>query len=448
MDARRYLMALRRSALLIAVLAVFGGLLALGVSKSQPPQYRSTATVFFQVQGADNAGALLQGSNYAQSQARSFAVLAVKPLVLSEVIQELGLDESTTQLARRLTVSVPLETVMVDITASASTPEDAQVLAQATAEQLVRTVEALSKKAGSTSTSAIDATVVGPAQLPSFPYKPNTKLNVALGLLLGFALGVAVAIVRELLHNRVSDSRALSEVTDLPILGQIPLGAGRQTAPPKDRRQVEAYRWTATNVDFVNHTGDVRALVVSSANAGEGKTSLATNLGMLLSESRRVVLVDCDLRRPRLAQLLGLEAGAGVTTLVTGRATLADVIQPTAGGLDVITSGPTPPNPVGVISSEAFAEMISTLRASYDLVIVDAPPLLPVTDAALLAQIADGAILAVDARHTTRNQLSRAIEHLRLVDAEIFGVVLTMARLPRGSQKYYTAKPTSSSPTN
>lgn len=418
---------------MILAFALIGGVVAFGYSTTRPPQYASTASIFFQVAGADNAGSLLQGSNYAQSQVRSYAVLAERSAVLEPVITRLGLNQSVTSLARQIRTSIPLDTVIIDITAEAGSAKEAQTLAQAVVEQLGATVEDISgANAGQGSQASVDARVVGPASLPRWPFSPNTKRTTLLGLIAGLALGVAVAVVLELMNNRVSDARVLASQTDLPLLGEVPMSGPRpqpQPVPTRNVRQMEAYRRAAANLDFVNHTGDVRALVITSANAAEGKSTLAANLALVLSESRRVLLMDADLRNPRLAERLGLEAAIGITTVITGRAQLADVVQSFGDNLDVVTAGPTPPNPVNMIGSDAFAEMLDEARASYDLVILDAAPLLPVTDSALLAKVADGAILAVNSRRTTRSQLNRATEHLRLAGASVFGVVLTMTRI-------------------
>jgi Mrp family chromosome partitioning ATPase len=429
-EAKRYLAALRRGWLLILAFGILGGVVGYAWSAAKAPYYRSTSSVFFQVAGADSVGSLLQGSNYAQSQVRSYAVLARMPVVLEDVIEELGLDTTPKALARQITTTIPLDTVIVEIEANAGDPAAARDLADSVARQLGSTVEGISGSAPGADQEAgtearVSATIVEQASLPGFRSGPDNRRNALLGLLVGLTIGVAAAIARELLlHNRVADEDTLAEVTDLPLVGKIPaVGAKRpqrQPVPATNRAQVEAYRRAAANLDFINHSGNVRALVVSSASAGEGKTTLTVNLAFVLAENRRVLLIDADLRKP----------------ILTGRATFLEVVQPVGDRLDVIASGPVPPNPITMMRSSAFAELIETARGSYDYILLDCSPLLPVTDAAVLSNLTDGALLAVSSR-TTRSQLTHAIEHLRFSGAPIHGIIMTMAKLTSGAYGYY-----------
>lgn len=441
MEPSRYWGALRRSWKLILAFAVVGALTGYFLSSTQQAQYRSSASMFFQVSGADNAGSLLQGSNFAQSQVRSYAVLATQPIVLDPVIKELGLTQSPASLARQIEVSIPLDTVVLQVQATAGDPERAREIADAVATTLGETVESLSKQSSKSSEASVNAQLVGAAVAPRVPVSPNPRKDAVLGLLAGIAIGAAVAVVRELLNNRVSSEETLAAITDLPLLGKVPLvGSVRpqsQPVPAVNRAQVEGYRRAAANLDFINHSGQVRALVVTSPNAGEGKTSLAANLAFVLSESRRVLLVDADLRSPSVATRLGLEPEVGLTTILTGKATLGEAVQTAGRRFDVLTSGPTPPNPIPMIGSDGFARLIAQARGEYDLVILDAAPLLPVTDSALLAKVTDGALLAVSCTKTTRTHLSRAIEHLRLAGAPVHGVVLTMTPMGHAGGGYY-----------
>ncbi len=445
MELTRYLSALRRGWKWIVALSICGALAGYAYSTTQASQYRSTAAVFFQVTGANNAGSLLQGSNFAQSQVRSYAALATQPLVLDPVIDELQLDQSAAELARQIEATIPLDTVIVEITATAGDAEEAREIADSVANELESTVEQLSKPGSDpTEKATVNAEIVGRPTAANYPFSPNPRRDAVLGMLLGFALGCALALGRALVNNRVSDEEALAGVTDLPLLGKVPnVGSKRpqsQPVPAHNRIQLESYRRVAANLDFINHSGAVKALVVTSANAGEGKTTLSANLAHTLSENRRVLLIDGDLRNSNLADRLGLEASLGLTTVLTGKASLSDVIQRSGRLLDVVTCGEVPPNPIAMIGSDAFAELLQEARARYDIVIIDGAPLLPVTDSALLAKNADGALLAVNSARTTRTQLSRAIDHLRIAGAPVHGVVLTMTPMPQtgGSYGYYT----------
>ncbi|MDX6212189.1 MAG: tyrosine-protein kinase, partial [Frankiales bacterium] len=170
-------------------------------------------------------------------------------------------------------------------------------------------------------------------------------------------------------------------------------------------------------------------IVITSSIPQEGKSTTTANLAITLAQAGlKVVLVEADLRRPKLMQYLGVEGAVGLTSVLIGRVTLDDALQPWGNGsLMVLPSGPTPPNPSELLGSQGMAELIASLEQQADIVLVDAPPLLPVTDAAVLAKICDGALLIVRHGTTTREQVTRAAESLRVVDAHLIGNVLNMA---------------------
>lgn len=326
------------------------------------------------------------------------------------------------------------------------TPEAAQALANEVAVQLGAAVEGLSKTGqtgGQAPPVTVDAQVVQQASVPVNPTSPKPRRDALLGLFLGLAAGIGTALVREYFNNRVTDEDSLSRVTDLPLLGRIPWTGGLrpkpQAFPAKSPAQREALSRAAANFEFVNHSGTVKSVVITSAQPGEGKTTTAANLAVALSESQRVLLIDADLRNPSMAGRLGLEGAAGLTTIITGKATLSDVVQPLSRSMHVVTAGAMPPNPLALIGSQNFANLIAEARTRYDAVIIDAPPILPVTDAALVARIADGAILVVGSRRSNRKQVARALKHLQMADVPMHGVIVTMLKPSTVDSGYYGA---------
>src|SRR5680860_397476 len=178
---------------------------------------------------------------------------------------------------------------------------------------------------------------------------------------------------------------------------------------------------------------------VTSSVPEEGKTTTATNLAITLAQAgQKVMLVEADLRRPKVAGMLRLESAVGLTTVLVGRVDLREAIQDhSVPNLSVLTSGALPPNPAELLQSLAMGEVLTRLRAEYDVIIIDAPPLLPVTDAALLASQSDGALIVVRHGKTTRDQLRHAIERLDSVDARALGVVLNMVPNRKSGDSYY-----------
>lgn len=271
------------------------------------------------------------------------------------------------------------------------------------------------------------------ADLPVTPTSPRPTLNLALGLLVGLAVGVGAAVLRETLDTSLKGAEAVQEQLGLPTLGLIGYDAETPKRPlivhssPRSTR-AEAFRQLRTNLQFVDVDHPPRSIVVTSSLPQEGKSTATCNLAIALGQAGlRVVLVEGDLRRPRIGDYMGVEAAVGLTDVLVGRAELRDVLQPW-GSIDlrVLPSGPTPPNPSELLGSHQMQGLLTRLEADADLVLIDAPPLLPVTDAAILATLASGAIMVVRAGKTSRDQARRAVEVLRSVDAHIYGVVMNM----------------------
>jgi receptor protein-tyrosine kinase len=189
----------------------------------------------------------------------------------------------------------------------------------------------------------------------------------------------------------------------------------------------ESYRSLRTSLQFVRQERPLRTLVVTSPAAAEGKTSTVANLGAVFAQAgERVVLVSCDLRRPRLAEFFGLDEQIGLTTVLLGEQSLAEVVQPVSGHetLWLLGAGRVPANPAELLNGPAARELFAALRAEFDLVLIDSPPVLPVTDAAVLSKDADGTLMVVAAGQTKRVDLRRAAEKLAQVNAPMVGTVL------------------------
>jgi receptor protein-tyrosine kinase len=226
----------------------------------------------------------------------------------------------------------------------------------------------------------------------------------------------------------------LGGITFDPSTRQRPLVTALDSHAPR----VEAFRVLRTNLQFVDVDSNAKVFVVTSALPEEGKTSTSVNLAITLAQAgHRTVLIEGDLRRPKAAAALQLDNAVGVTTVLLGRVTLEDAIQRhPESDLDVLASGAIPPNPAELLQSNAMSDLVKQLRDNYDMVVIDAPPLLPVTDAALLATHADGALLVVRYAKTTRDQLAQAVDRLAQVDAAPVGVVLNMVPNKRRAYGY------------
>ncbi len=306
---------------------------------------------------------------------------------------------------------------------------------------------------------------------PRSPVSPNVPLNMAGGLVAGLVLGLVAAIGREQLDRSVKTPHQLEQVLGLSFLGLLPAFGDTESVKPKyaSRRRrstaadvgagnpelvvhdhpssgiAEAARAIRTNILFMSPDRPYRTLLVTSAGPAEGKTTVACCIAITMAQAgRRTVLLDCDMRRPRLHKVFGCPKDTGITTALISEPSIENLAVPTlVPNLSVITTGPLPPNPAEIFHSEAFAQLLAKLRDRYECVVIDSPPVVPVTDAAILSAAVDGTILIVRAFHTTKDLARRAARALRDVGGHVVGTVLNAVDLDRheyGYKYYYYYK--------
>jgi capsular exopolysaccharide synthesis family protein len=442
-ELHHYLLNLRerwRSGLVAALIVA---LAVAGLTAVQTPVYRATNQVFVQARPGAGVADLNSGANFASQQIMSYAELATTPYVLDEVIDDLGLEITPARLARDIKVNVEEGSFLIGISASATDPTMAARIADSTAENLQEAVASLSP---GTTARTVELRIVAEAVVPVTPSSPNILRNALLGIVLALLAGVATALVRSLLNTRVRTITDLQGSTDRIVLGAIPSSRG---AEDPSRVLVEnpysvaseAYRELRTNLQFVKLVENRRSVLVTSSLPGEGKSTATVNLAHVLAMSgARVLLVDADLRSPSVHRILGLEGDAGLTTVLIGQAEIDEVTQ-SAGldGLDVITAGAIPPNPSELLGSRAMEEMLEEAARHYDVVLVDAPPLLAVTDAAVLSQVVGGVLVVAQSERVRRAEFERALAKLETVDANVVGLVLNRVRGGSTSQYAYAS---------
>jgi capsular exopolysaccharide synthesis family protein len=261
---------------------------------------------------------------------------------------------------------------------------------------------------------------------------------------------VGLALLPKVADTRLRDAKACSgrpaarcsgDPSTPPPLAPLLIG-GRRTRPGRGRAQ------TRTNLRFVDVQEPARIIAVTSALQGEGKTTLSCNLAITLAEAGwRVLLVDADLRRPRVAEYLGFEAVLGLTDVLLGDVQVGDVVQRWGDrSLLVLPSGSAPPNPSELLGSKAMADLLLVLRESADIVIIDTAPLLAVTDGVVVAVQADGALLVTQQGRTSRSQVAAAARSLHSVSVRLLGCVLNMAKVARADARQYEAYRVSAPP--
>lgn len=449
MDLRDLLSIIRARWIGIVATTLIGGLAALGISLLTPPTYQAQIQFYVTVAGGENAAAAAyQGSLGAQQRVLSYAALVKSTDIAQEVAEATGVDLSAGEVAERTTAAAGDDTVLLNVAVTDSDPQRAMNVAQGFGEVLPGAINRLETPDGGGSALA-KLTVVNPPSLPSAPVAPNTEQNVAIGSILGLLLGVGMALVVNTFDRRVKSREQLESFTGQPVVGSIPFRTDEDKAEGAEHLvpfreghspAAEAFRRLRTNLQFLNVDNPPRVIVLTSSVATEGKSETAVNLSLALAEAgSRVLLIEADLRRPLVVNYMSMPDNVGLTNVLSGQASFGDVVQESRhDGLDLLACGPLPPNPSELLASETARKLLAEVRRIYDYVIIDTPPLLPVTDAALLARITDGALLVVRVNRTTTDQVAQAVDNLEKADANLLGLV-SIANKPvkKGSSGYY-----------
>lgn len=452
LDLREFLRAVR--AYWVGALSIL--LVCIGVAAlwtlTQPRVWTSVATGVVQTTGGGDAGLALAAENLAKSKAKTYVELAKSQAVAESAAEAIG-SSSPGGLLAATTPYLADDSSLIQISASASTPEAARVLADAWIAAMSQRVEELEVPEGTIRTQATSFVPLAAATTPTAPSSPNILSALVVGGVIGLVAAGIFMIVRNTLDRRVRSVETVEKTAGVPVIGTLiryePFDAGRRLATavsplsgPARRSHfaiTEGIRELRTNLAYVSIDDPPSVVVVVSASPGEGKSTVAANLADAVAASgRSVIVVDCDLRKPMIATIYEKEGSVGLTDVLAGRASTSDVAQRVSGGLDltVFTSGPTPPNPSELLGSNAMREFLESLRRTGAFVVLDAPPLLAVTDGAVLATIADGVIMTVDAASSTQDQLQRAVGAVQRVGGKILGVVLN--RVPeRGPDAQY-----------
>lgn len=458
---------LRTNKFLIALTTLVGILAAALYSLLQPVYYQSTATGVVVAGGNSDLGSSQSGQNLAARKADGYVQLLNTQQVRDRIAEFDEIKANPEAASGGLTATVVPGNTLVNLTATGSTPENAALLADVALQALADEAAFLETRTVSNTTDGQGEgqQVPDPASLvvALVPYSPavenatpvtvNWKLFVLLGAVAGFLLGVGLAIARKALDVRIRTSKDVEEVTGKGVLGVIPEAkeltktraeshksarkvkkedrgtADSEDSPVKPLLRFgvagEALRRLRTNLRYTSIDNPPRVIVVTSSNPGEGKSTISSSLARLIARSGQpTVLIDADLRRPVLHRVFGLDSKVGMTQVLASQANLRDVMRDTEEkNLKVIAAGRIPPNPSEIIGSKRMREVIAALSKHY-FVILDAPPMLAVTDAGVLATATDGVILVCRADKTMKDQVRHATKLIEQVGGNVLGSVL------------------------
>jgi capsular exopolysaccharide synthesis family protein len=365
-------------------------------------------------------------NTYAQTFVAYQRTSALKALLAAE----LQLEGQITALDAQLK---PLESESPPLSAGTTST----ISALASQEAVLKEQLAQLQVAGAETPGGVE--VVSPASPPTSPSSPKRLRDGEIALVIGLLLGVGAAFAVEYFDDKVYTKDEAERLSGgVPVLAIVPRVKSWKrsnrpmlvTAVDPFSSATEAYRSLRTSLQFAGHDGQLKTILVTSASGAEGKTSTVANLGVVLATAgERVLIVSCDLRRPRLAAFFGRGETPGFTSSLLCQDDAIDAVQPVlhVPGLFLLGSGPIPPNPAELVGSDKAAQMFRLLAADYDVVIIDSSPLLPVADPLVLSGYADAVLMVVMVGQTTRAEVERASELLAQVNARPTGIVLNKA---------------------
>ncbi len=296
----------------------------------------------------------------------------------------------------------------------------------------------IKERSATEQTQAVNVSVLEEAVTPTGPAKPKKRLNLLLATVLGLFGGVGLAFFVEYLDDTIKNSEELEERFGLPLLGQVPYhkfkdaSVTQSVARDSQSQLTDSYRMVRAALMLSAAGHSPKTILITSVSAGEGKSSTSLNLARTFVQAdKSVLLIDADMRKPRLHALLDLDNSFGLSTYLAGINTSPPIVNVPQEFMQIMTAGPTPPNPAELLDSERMKNLLETLARNFDIVLVDAPPILNMTDALVLSKIVDGTLLVIRSGQTTRETLASGLSKFRLFNANFLGVVLNGVRSGR-----------------
>ncbi len=439
---RRGLDAVRRGWWVVVIMALAGGIAGTFGSELQQSMYSSTAVLYVTSPTEGSTQSAYQGNLASQERVASYARLATSDTVLTHAIDKSGIGLSVSEARRELKTEVTPSTVLLSITATSPSAEQAATLVNAVAGSLSAYVSDIERpQSGGEPLARV--TVVTPGQAVATRVSPHVVRNSMLGVLVGICLGVCFVVIRSRFDTTVRSGEDLRDVSEFPILGAVPSSGELSNGSNAEfsiggGRVAESYRKLRANLGFSSVDDPPRVVMVTSATAGEGKSTTAANLAIALAESGcRTVLLDADFRRPTLVARFGLSGSIGFTDYLRGKASMRDLVQDTeVPRLSFVACGAIPPNPTELLNSERARLGIGELRELFEYVIIDSAPILAVSDSIFLIRSVDGILGVVRCGHVTTPSVKSFLNEVKSVNGVVCGIVLNDVDVSSGAAGY------------
>ena len=450
MELKKHWNLILRNLSTFIVLLIAGSSIGLFTSIVSPKIYEAESQIFISTPTPVlDIAALQQGSSFAEQRVVSYARLINGPLTLAPVIDKLALNMSTSKLAGKIKSSAPLGTVLINISVSDISGERAAAIANAVALQFGETIQTLELPEMGSS-SGVKSTMVRSATVPNSPSSPNLKVNVLIGLMFGFSIACFIGILRQIFDNSVKNANHLAghqllstimfdnDAIENPIISESNAYSIR----------AESFRHLRTALKLPNSENECEVIAITSAFPAEGKTVTSINLARSFAQTGlKVALVEADLRRPSFKKYFGSNNSEthGLTEILDlidskkVKRRIQDYFSLSGTGNEIfewLSSGKIPLNPAEKLGTKAMTKLIAALKNEYDIVIIDTPPALPVTDAAVISSIVDSVIVVARAGITKQAHLHGVFEVLNNMGAKIAGVVINMVPINTRGEEY------------
>jgi receptor protein-tyrosine kinase len=456
MELTRYVRLLRQRLWIVIACPIIAALVAGIVSFLLPPVYEAKVSLLVRpsqpLASTDPTAAALTSDQIS----RTYASLMTQRPLLQSVSAQLGLTIRPEDLAKQITVTPEPNTTILDVTVKDTSATLARDLANQLTAALIAEVKGFQQQETSqpNSRTGDNLLVVSPAVTPDRPVSPNKALNVAIAFAAGLLLAIGLVFLLDYLDQSIKTDEELTERLGLMALGHIlftPSVKGKRgelVALDAQSNASEAFKALRTSLLFSSIDQELKEVVITSAELGEGKSRTAANLAIVLAEAgHKTLLIDADFRRPSQHRIFGKIRNVGLSNLILQDATEAEAITAVEGvaNLWLLPSGPTPPNPSELLGSGRMRELMTKLRGYFTFLVVDTPPVNAVTDASVLAAAASGTVLVIEQGRTTFPALKQAKAMLDRVGARTLGAVINKVRPLAGSYAYSYAYTTSSS---
>ena len=452
-DGQTVLHILLKYWLIILCSAILGGILGWIFNKWVfEPVYESTKTVFAWESNESeikNIAAKVQDIDANTRLVNDYKEIITSRKVqkaVSALVKEKFPDGKYTY---KVNSDLQRNTRIIRITAYCSNPAVAQFVADTTADVFIKTVQEIM--------NLKNIKIIDVAELPEAPVKPRLPINIMVGLMLGLLVAVAITSARELLDWTIKIPEEIPDRLNKNVIGTIPEGTASRNKTDTNHNQdnvsrtfvtenkhsavAEAFKMLRTNIEFsIPGKKKSKVIMFTSSLPGEGKTTVVSNLALSMCESgKKVMLIDCDLRKPFTHKFFKVDNSNGVVSVIVGKASIQEVVHKNVwnSGLDLISSGPIPPNPTELLMADAYKQLLSELSQHYDYVFIDTPPTLNMADTAIIGSLVDATMLIITAGKTRIEIIKRCIRQLHQTNIEVSGILLNRFNIEAIKYNYY-----------